>query len=314
MVGNLANTFWSKTRMVLACRAPIAKGKRPSRHLVPVPSFVAPDGSRIGDRPLVMGVVNVTPDSFSDGGLHMGASAVEHARKLVADGADIVDVGAESTKPGSDPVPAAEQVRRLEDVLGPIVALGVPVSIDTMSAEVARWALDQGVAMVNDVSACRADPGMAPLAAERGCPLVLMHMLGMPKTMQHEPVYPRGVVEEVVEFLEARVREVTKAGVAREQLILDPGIGFGKTVEHNLLLIRELGRIKALGSPVMVGASRKWFIGQITGRPVDDRIEGSIAAAVVAVLMGADILRVHDVAETVPAVRVAHGIRKGAWP
>ncbi len=274
----------------------------------------APDGSRIGDRPLVMGVVNVTPDSFSDGGLHTGEAAVEHARKLVADGADIVDVGAESTRPGSDPITAAEQVRRLELVLGPIVALGAPVSIDTMSATVARWALDIGAAMVNDVSACRTDPAMAPLVAERGCPLVLMHMLGMPKTMQLEPAYPKGVVEEVVDFLQARVQEVTEAGVAREQLILDPGIGFGKTVEHNLLLIRELGRIKSLGHPVMVGASRKWFIGQITGRPVDDRVEGSIAAAVVAVLMGADILRVHDVAGTVPAVRVAHGIRKGAWP
>ena len=306
--------FWSEIRRVLASPLPNVKANKPPDHPVPVSQLVAPDGSRIGDRPLVMGVVNVTPDSFSDGGLHMGEAAVGHARKLVADGADIVDVGAESTRPGSDPVPAAEQVRRLEGVLGPIVALGVPVSIDTMSATVARWALDLGVAMVNDVSACRADPGMAPLAAERGCPLVLMHMLGMPKTMQHEPAYPRGVVEEVVEFLEARVREVTKAGVAREQLVLDPGIGFGKTVEHNLLLIRELGRIKALGHPVMVGASRKWFIGQITGRPVDDRVEGSVAAAVVAVVMGADILRVHDVAETVPAVRVAHGIRKGGWP
>jgi len=286
----------------------------PRPHPLRVATLRAPDGSRIGDRPLVMGVVNVTPDSFSDGGLHMGEAAVAHARTLVADGADIVDVGAESTRPGSDPVTAAEQVRRLELVLGPIVALGAPVSIDTMSATVARWALDLGVSMVNDVSACRADPGMAPLAAERGCPLVLMHMLGMPKTMQHEPVYPRSVVEEVVGFLEARVREVTKAGVAREQLVLDPGIGFGKTVEHNLLLIRELGRIKSLGYPVMVGASRKWFIGQITGAPVDDRVEGSVAAAAVAVVMGADILRVHDVAETVSAVRVAHGIRKGGWP
>ncbi len=273
--------------------------------------IVAPDGSRVGDRPLVMGVVNVTPDSFSDGGRFMGPVAVEHAGRLVAEGADILDVGAESTRPGSEPVTAEEQVARLEGVLGDIVATGVPVSIDTTSASVARWALDRGVAMVNDVTACRFDAGMAPLVAERGCPVALMHMLGMPKTMQQDPCYPRGVVAEVVDFLRARVDAVVAAGVRREQVVVDPGIGFGKTVEHNLALIRELPRIKALGHPVMVGASRKWFIGQLTGRPVDQRLGGSVAAAALAVTLGADIVRAHDVAETVQAVRIAHAVYKG---
>jgi len=280
----------------------------------PVAKLKAPDGAALGDRPFVMGVLNVTPDSFSDGGESMGEAAVDRAQALADASADVIDVGAESTRPGSEGVSPAEQLTRLSCVFEQIVATGVPVSIDTMSAEVAGWALDRGAAMVNDVSACRADLGMADLVADRGCPVVLMHMLGQPRTMQKDPRYPKGVVEEVVAFLRGRVRAVRKAGVARGQVILDPGIGFGKTVAHNLELIRELRKLKGLGYPVMVGPSRKWFIGQITGSPVRERQAGSVAAAVAAVLAGADIVRVHDVAETVPAVRVASAIMRGSWP
>ncbi len=270
----------------------------------------APDGAQLGERPFVMGILNVTPDSFSDGGRFEGEAAIEQARRIAAEGADLIDVGAESTRPGSDPVTAKEELARLEGVLEAVVAIGVPVSIDTTKAEVARHALDAGAVMVNDVSACRFDADMAPMVAERGCPLVLMHMLGMPKDMQADPRYPRGVVEEITDFLEGRVAAVTEAGVDRGQLILDPGIGFGKTVAQNLTILNRLPELRSMGMPVLVGASRKWFIGQITGSEVTDRVPGSIAAAATAVLAGADIVRVHDVEDTVQAVRVAHAIRR----
>jgi dihydropteroate synthase len=274
----------------------------------------APDGARLGDRPLVMGILNVTPDSFSDGGRFAGDIAIEHARAMVAQGADIIDVGGESTRPGSDPVSREEELARLEGVLEAVVATGVPVSVDTTKARVAEWALDAGAVMVNDVSACRFDERMAPLVAERGCHLALMHMLGMPRDMQVDPRYPGGVVEEIAGFLRDRVDAVTAAGVGHDRLILDPGIGFGKSVAHNLAILRGLGDLRALGLPLMVGASRKWFIGQVTGRPVDDRVAGSVAAAVVAAMAGVEMLRVHDVAETVQAVRVATAIsRSGPW-
>jgi len=268
----------------------------------------APDGSQLGDRPFVMGILNVTPDSFSDGGQFLGEVAIEQARRMVDEGADIIDIGGESTRPGSDPVSLEEEMARIEAVLPPVVEMEVPVSIDTTKAEVAAWALDAGATVVNDVSACRSDPGMVPLVADRGCALVLMHMLGMPKDMQDDPQYPRGVIEEIAGFFWDRMKVVEAAGVDREQLILDPGIGFGKTVVHNLTILDRLVELKELGPPLMVGASRKWFIGQVSGGDVDDRLAGSIAAAVAAVLGGADVVRVHDVAETVQAVRVAHAI------
>ena len=268
----------------------------------------APDGSRLGDRPLVMGILNVTPDSFSDGGKFADDVAIEQARRMVDEGADIIDIGGESTRPGSDPVSLDGEMSRIEAVLPAVVEMGVPVSIDTTKAEVAAWALDAGAVMVNDVSACRFDAGMAPLVADRGCPLVLMHMLGMPRDMQDDPRYPRGVIEEIAGFLEERMGVVEAAGVERDQVILDPGIGFGKTVAHNLTILDRLVELRELGPPLLVGASRKWFIGQITGKPVEERVAGSVAAAVVAVLGGADIVRAHDVAETVHAVRVAHAI------
>jgi dihydropteroate synthase len=274
----------------------------------------APDGSHLGERPLVMGILNVTPDSFSDGGRFSGEVAVQHARRMVAEGADIIDIGGESTRPGSDPVSLAEEMGRVEAVLPEVVGMGLPVSIDTTKAEVAGWALDQGAALVNDVSACRLDEGMAPLAADRGCPLVLMHMLGMPKTMQEDPTYPRGVIEEISAFFRERMRAVEAAGVDRDQVILDPGIGFGKTVHHNLTILDRLVEFRELGRPILVGASRKWFIGLVGGGEVDERLGGSIAAAVMAVTGGADIVRVHDVAETVQAVRVAHAVTNyGEW-
>ena len=269
----------------------------------------APDGSRLGDRPFVMGILNVTPDSFSDGGQFSGDVAVDHARRMVDEGADIIDIGAESTRPGSDPIALEEEIGRLEGVMEEVVAMGVPVSIDTTKARVAEWALDAGAAMVNDVSACRNDLDMAPLVAQRGCPIGLMHMLGMPKDMQDDPRYPGGVVEEITAFFGERLDAVTADGVDRDQVILDPGIGFGKTVEHNLTIVRRLGAFKELGAPLLVGASRKWFIGQITGRPVDDRLAGSLVVTAVAANHGADIVRVHDVAETVEALRMLWAIR-----
>jgi dihydropteroate synthase len=273
-------------------------------------SLRAPDGATLGQRPFVMGVLNVTPDSFSDGGMFSGEVAIEHARRMVAEGADIIDIGGESTRPGSDPVPIEEEMSRIEAVLEAVVAMGVPVSIDTTKAEVARYALDAGAAMINDVSACRFDPGMAPLVARTGCPLVLMHMLGMPKDMQEDPRYPRGVVEEISEFFRERIEAVEAAGVDRDQIILDPGFGFGKTVEHNLQILRYLGAFREIGPPLLVGVSRKWFIGQITGRPVDDRKAGSLAAALIAANHGAAILRVHDVADTVAGLGVLRALRE----
>ena len=270
----------------------------------------APDGATLGQRPFVMGVLNVTPDSFSDGGMFSGDVAIEHARRMVAEGADIIDIGGESTRPGSDPVPIEQEMSRIEAVLEAVVAMGVPVSIDTTKAEVARYALDAGAAMVNDVSACRFDPGMAPIVAKKGCPLVLMHMLGMPKDMQEDPRYPRGVVEEISEFFRERIEAVKAVGVDRDQIILDPGFGFGKTVEHNLQILRYLGAFREIGPPLLAGVSRKWFIGQITGRPVDDRKAGSLAAALIAANHGAAILRVHDVADTVAGLGVLRALRE----
>jgi dihydropteroate synthase len=261
-----------------------------------------------------MGILNVTPDSFSDGGQFSGEGAIEHARRMVDGGADIIDIGGESTRPGSDPVRLEQEMSRIEAVLPAVVNLGVPVSIDTTKARVAEWALDAGAAIVNDVSACRFDDGMAPLVADRGCPVVLMHMLGMPKDMQSDPRYPKGVIEEITRFFQHRMEALGSVGVDVEQVILDPGIGFGKTVPHNLTIMDRLVELRELGRPIMVGASRKMFIGLVTGAEVDDRLAGSIAAAVMAVLGGADIVRVHDVAETVQAVRMAHAVMDhGDW-
>ena len=261
--------------------------------------------SHVTRRAVVMGVLNVTPDSFSDGGKFLdSAAAVAHARRLVEEGADVLDVGAESTRPGSSGVPPGEQIRRLADVLPAVVDLGLPVSIDTTSAAVAAFALDAGAVIVNDVSAGRADGDLLPLAAQRGAAVVLMHMLGAPRDMQTDPRYD-DVVAEVRTFLARRIDAALDAGVPGQRIIVDPGIGFGKTVEHNLALLAGTADLASLGRPVLVGPSRKRFLGVLTGqtRP-EDRVIGTVAACLAACARGATIFRVHDVAALVQALAV----------
>jgi len=260
-------------------------------------------------RPVVMGVLNVTPDSFSDGGEFLSpAAAVAQAQRMIADGAEIIDIGAESTRPGSDRVPAAEQIARLREVLSAVAKMDVQVSIDTTLAEVASFALDSGATMINDVSAGRDDPDMLPLAGARKIPIALMHMLGRPKTMQQDPHYDN-VVSEVRDFLAGRIAAAVAAGVPRDRIIIDPGIGFGKTLEHNLALLGGLEALVELGQPVLVGPSRKRFIGELTGR--DDpaqRVAGTVAACLAARRNGATIFRVHDVRTVVDALTVADAV------
>lgn len=256
--------------------------------------------------PKLMGVVNVTPDSFSDGGLFLDAdAAVAHGRELVSQGADILDVGGESTRPGAAEVSPEEEVARTAPVVAGLV--GHTVSIDTSKLAVAEAALDAGASIVNDVTALRAAPEIASLCAERGAGLVLMHMQGDPRTMQADPTYD-DVVDDVKAFLAERLQVAIDAGVEEERVWLDPGIGFGKTLEHNLELLRRLGELRELGRPLVVGTSRKSFIGKVDGSAVGDRLGGSIASSVLAAAEGADVLRVHDVAEARQAMTVASAI------
>jgi len=255
-----------------------------------------------------MGIVNVTPDSFSDGGRYLAPDrAIAHARELVAEGADLLDVGGESTRPGAREVSADEELERVVPVLEGVRGLDAEVSIDTSKAAVAEAALDAGAGIVNDVTALRHDPAMAGLCAERDCLLVLMHMQGTPRTMQENPTYD-DVLDDVKEFLAERIEHAVAEGVAEERIWVDPGIGFGKTVDHNLELLRRLGELRELGRPVVVGTSRKRFIGELTGREVDDRLGGTIASNVLAMRAGADVLRVHDVTEVRQAVLIAESI------
>ena len=255
-----------------------------------------------------MGVVNVTPDSFSDGGLHLQPDrAAAAARAMVRDGAALVDVGAESTRPGAEPVSLDEELRRLVPVLERLD--GVPVSVDTAKAEVARRALALGAVMINDVTALRGDPALAGVVAEAGGYLCLMHMQGEPRTMQRDPRYD-DVVSEVRAFLEERLSTAVAAGLREEDVCLDPGIGFGKTVEHNLELLRRLGELAELGRPIVVGVSRKSTIGRVLGDPEarTGSTAGSVGAAVAAFDRGASIFRVHDVREHVEALALAEAI------
>jgi dihydropteroate synthase len=256
----------------------------------------------------VMGVVNVTPDSFSDGGLFLDPrAAVGHGLRLVRDGAAIVDVGGESTRPGAEPVPAEEELRRVMPVIEGLAAAApeITISIDTAKREVAEAALDAGASIVNDVSALRFDPRLAELVAERDAGCCLMHMLGEPRTMQREPQY-QDVVSEVKAFLEERLAYAVAEGVQEESVWLDPGIGFGKTVEHNLELLRRLEEIVAIGRPVVIGTSRKSFLGKLAGgRGEGERLPGTIATNVLALERGAKVFRVHDVAEVVDSLTVA---------
>jgi dihydropteroate synthase len=255
----------------------------------------------------VMGIVNVTPDSFSDGGRYFDpATAVAHGLQLQSEGAAILDVGGESTRPGADPVEAEEESRRVVPVIEGLVAAGVSarVSVDTSKAEVTERALAAGATLVNDVTALRAAPEMAELTAAAGADLCLMHMVGTPRTMQEAPHY-EDVVSEVKRFLEERMAFAVAHGVPETKIMLDPGIGFGKSVTHNLQLIARLPELAALGRPLLIGTSRKSFIGQLTGRDVDGRLAGTIAANVQAYERGATIFRVHDVPPLVDALTVA---------
>ena len=272
----------------------------------------------LGRRACVMGVVNITPDSFSDGGRFFDTrAAVNHGLALAAAGANIVDIGGESTRPFSDPVAAEEEIRRVVPVIEALAPrIPVPISIDTTKADVARRALAAGAAMINDVSALRVDPAMGPLAAAADVPVILMHMLGTPKTMQVKPDY-QDVVDEVRRFLADAIERAMSHGIARSRIVVDPGIGFGKTFDHNLLLIRRLDAFEDLGVPLLVGASRKAFIRNLL-KPEDAKdipadlpavASGSLAAAVAAVLNGAHIVRVHDVAAARAALTVVDAIR-----
>ncbi len=255
----------------------------------------------------VMGVVNVTPDSFSDGGRYLdAAAAIAHGLELEAQGASILDIGGESTRPGATPVPAAEEQARVVPVIEGLLAGGARarISVDTSKAAVAAAALDAGATLVNDVTALRGDPEMAALVAGRETGVCLMHMLGDPRTMQLDPRY-EDVVGEVGWFLQERMHAALDAGIPVERIMLDPGIGFGKTVDHNLELLRRLGELVALGPPIVIGTSRKSFLGKLTGREVDGRVAGTIATNVLALERGARVFRVHDVAPVVDALKVA---------
>lgn len=263
-------------------------------------------------RPLVMGILNVTPDSFSDGGRYEDpARAIERGRRLFADGADIVDVGGESTRPGAAPVDKSTEIRRVQPVIEALAAEGIPVSVDTMKPAVMRAALHVGVSMVNDVMALR-EPGAIEAVAAGRVAVCLVHMRGTSATMQESTDYG-DVVAEVGGFLAARVRACEEAAIGRERIVVDPGFGFGKGLDQNLALLRGLRGIAALGCPVLAGLSRKATIGAIVGRDGDDRLAGSVAAALIAVERGASIVRVHDVRETVDALRIWAAVRGVAW-
>ena len=257
-------------------------------------------------RPLVMGILNVTPNSFSDGGRFADPrTALAHARQMIADGADIIDVGAESTRPyvGAEPVSLDDEIARLSPLLRPLIELGAPVSIDTMKAEVAAWALDQGASILNDVWGLQRDPAMARVAAEHGAPVVVMHN-------REQPDPAIDILTDIEAFFMRSLDTALKAGIRRENIVLDPGIGFGKTPEQSIEVIARLAELKRFGLPILVGLSRKRFIDAVSPSKPDERIGGSLAGNVMAVVEGADIVRVHDVAETVQAMRVLTAISR----
>ncbi len=272
----------------------------------------------LDEKTLVMGILNVTPDSFSDGGLYYSIDkAVEHAKEMQKNGADIIDIGGESSRPGSKPVSIEEELHRVIPVIEQLIGeISIPLSIDTYKSRVAEEAIKLGVSMVNDITALRGDRNMVSIVREYDTTLCIMHMKGTPTTMQRNPYY-KDVMGEITSFLEERSRYAIEQGIPRDNIIVDPGIGFGKRtgdgIEDNCTIIRELSRLKKLGFPILVGASRKTFIGNICGddRPltVDDRLEGSLAAACIAAMNGADIIRVHDVRETKRALKLVDCIK-----
>jgi len=257
----------------------------------------------------IIGVLNVTPDSFSDGGLFSETSkAVEHAKRMISEGADIIDIGGESTKPGSEPVSEEEELRRVQPVIEELIkdGISVPISIDTNKPAVAEKCLSIGAKMVNDTTGLR-DKDMARVVAQYGVPVVIMHMKGSTKTMQIDPIY-KDVVKEIKDFLRERIEMAKKAGI--QEVIIDPGIGFGKITEHNLQILKRLHEFQELGCPILIGTSRKSFIGNLTGNlPVTERLEGTIASTAIAIMNGASIVRVHDVKEAKRAIQVVDAIK-----
>ena len=295
---------------------PTADTVRPRGKLVSVPMDLQVKDRRLAvDRPLIMGIVNVTPDSFFDGGrFYDPQQAVAHAVQLVEEGADLLDIGAESTRPGALPVDGEEEHRRLIPVVAAVAkAVSVPISVDTSKSAVARAAIDAGAVMINDVTALRGDTTMVEVVAKTGAGLVLMHMQGTPETMQRSPHYD-DVIEDITQFLAERARFAMDRGIAHERIVLDPGIGFGKTLTHNVDLLANLDAFLQLGFPVLVGPSRKGFIGQLTRQSPEGRAWGTAGVVALAVEHGANILRVHDVAPMKDVVTVADAIARRMLP
>lgn len=261
----------------------------------------------------IMGVLNVTPDSFSDGGLYLDKSlAVRRAHEMIEDGADIIDIGGESTRPGSEPVSLEEEIARTIPVIEALAKdIKVPISIDTYKAEVAKRALDAGASMVNDISGLRFDPDMPEVVSEYKVPVVIMHIKGTPKNMQVDPSY-EALIPEIMDYLRISIRLAIKSGIDEDKIVIDPGIGFGKTFDHNLDIIKNLHKFTLLEKPILAGPSRKAFIGKILGdAPASERLEGTAAAVAISIFNGANILRVHDVKEMVKVAKVADAIRRG---
>ncbi len=266
------------------------------------------------ERPLIMGILNITPDSFSDGGRFLDSNnALKHGERMIEEGADIIDIGGESTRPFSEPVSASKEMERVIPVIKELSGTSnVPISIDTSKPEVAEKALDAGASIVNDVFAARRE-GMAKLIADTGIPIIMMHMLGEPKTMQENINYT-DVMDDIVDFFRERIAYMEDNGVSRDKIILDPGIGFGKTPKNNLEILNRLGELRIFGLPILVGASRKSLIGAVTGREVDERLYGSLSAATIAAMNGANIVRVHDIKETRDAILMAEAVMKKRIP
>ncbi len=316
-VGGRSDMQFAAVELIDRDGGKVARNVRPSDRLQAPPAELLPLLDRIRkprapvaglamDRPRIMGIVNVTPDSFSDGGRWLDAgAAIAHGLRLEAEGAEILDIGGESTRPGADPIGVDEELRRVIPVIAALTRqVRVPISIDTRNAEVMRRAADVGAGIINDVAALGYDPNALRVAVETGLPVVLMHAQGDPRTMQVDPRYD-DVVLDVYDWLEARIAACEAAGIGRERIVVDPGIGFGKTVGHNLALLSSLSIFHGLGCPVLLGASRKSFIGRLSGgAPADRRMPGSVAAALLGAVQGVQILRVHDVAATCQALAV----------
>lgn len=265
----------------------------------------------LGKRTYIMGILNLTPDSFYDGGKFVNPeAAIKHAEKMVEDGADIIDIGSESSRPGSDPISSEEEINRLKPVL-PILCKGlnIPISVDTYKSSVAKWALDNGAVMINDISGFRFDYYMAKVTSEYNVPVVIMHTYGKPKTMQDNPHY-KSLLTEIIQYLKNSINTGLEAGIGFDKFIVDPGIGFGKTTAHNLKILRELARLKELGRPILIGPSRKSFIGKILDLSAEDRLEGTAAAVAIGILNGANIVRVHDVKEMIRVAKISDAIKK----